>query len=186
MKCEVSHRGAAYGMAIVGTNRQVSRHERAHMEFFVRTVEEQRSRPHIDLDVTPILAEVQSPDEETRARAVREICPCRMPMEIFAQLRPLAKQLSMTLVLWCVRTRCISKRALIELPVMRRNARRYKKWTPMNADPTSGILVKGVDISLSGSPVSGYLNAGRSAFVKETDTIPSRHCPELPPMTVTV
>ena len=63
------------------------------MEFFVRTVEEQRSRPHIDLDVARILAEVQSPDEKTRARGVREICPCRIPMEIFAQLRPLAKQL---------------------------------------------------------------------------------------------
>src|SRR5262245_19041655 len=70
-----------------------SRHERAHVEFFVRTVEEQRSEKSASGEVERILAELRSTDENIRARAVREICPCRMPMDVFFQLRKAAKQL---------------------------------------------------------------------------------------------
>ncbi|MFZ0681214.1 hypothetical protein [Candidatus Binatus sp.] len=36
---------------------------------------------------------MQSADAEIRARAVREICPCKMPWPVFYQLRKAAKRL---------------------------------------------------------------------------------------------
>ena len=38
-------------------------------------------------DVARLLEELRSPDEQVRARAVREVCPCRLPWEVFEQLR---------------------------------------------------------------------------------------------------
>jgi hypothetical protein len=39
------------------------------------------------------LAELESPDERVRARAVRQICPCRMPWPVFYRLRKAAARL---------------------------------------------------------------------------------------------
>src|SRR5262249_46440447 len=63
-----------------------------HMEQLVAEVERRRSG-YAEADVERLLAEMQSPDEEARARAVREICPCRMPWEVFDRLRRAAKRL---------------------------------------------------------------------------------------------
>lgn len=70
-----------------------SRHEIAHVEHFVATVESERSQSDWDGEVERILLEMKSPDDETRARAVREICPCRMPWAAFYRLRKAAKRL---------------------------------------------------------------------------------------------
>lgn len=70
-----------------------SRYEIAHLQHFVATVESERSRSDWDGEVERILLEMKSSDDETRARAVREICPCRMPWEAFYRLRKAAKRL---------------------------------------------------------------------------------------------
>ena len=43
--------------------------------------------------LTRVVAEMQCADEEIRAEAVRQVCPCRVPWEVFAQVRPVAKRL---------------------------------------------------------------------------------------------
>ena len=65
-----------------------------HMRELVAEVERRReARAFGEHEVESILAAIQSSDERTRARAVREICPCRMPWEAFDRLRPAAKRL---------------------------------------------------------------------------------------------
>jgi len=64
-----------------------------HMEGLVAEVERRRSQPVSEEDVQRMLTEMQSPDEMTRVRAVREICPCRMSWEVFDRLRQAAKRL---------------------------------------------------------------------------------------------
>src|SRR5207249_8345901 len=49
--------------------------------------------PFSEADVQRLLADMKSPNEMTRAVAVREICPCRMPWEVFDRLRRAAKPL---------------------------------------------------------------------------------------------
>lgn len=56
-------------------------------------VKRRRSRPVSEADIGRILIDMQSDDEVTRANAVREICPCRMPWELFDRLRKAAKPL---------------------------------------------------------------------------------------------
>jgi len=66
---------------------------RAYMECFLTCVEERRSRPFCPADEERLLAEMQSEDEVTRANAVRQICSCRMPWDVFFRLRKAAKRL---------------------------------------------------------------------------------------------
>jgi hypothetical protein len=66
---------------------------RAYLERFLTNVEAKRSRPYCGADVERLLTEMQSDDERTRANAVRQICPCRMPGEVFHRLRKAAKRL---------------------------------------------------------------------------------------------
>jgi hypothetical protein len=56
-------------------------------------VEKERSQPMSQADIDQILADMQSPDEHIRAKAVRQICPCRMPWDVFGRLRKAAKRL---------------------------------------------------------------------------------------------
>jgi hypothetical protein len=70
-----------------------SRYEIAHVEHFVQTVERARSGADWETEAARIIAGMQSGDDETRARAVREICPCRMPWQMFNRLRKAAKRL---------------------------------------------------------------------------------------------
>ena len=66
---------------------------RAYLERFIQNVERRRSQPVAETDVEQILAAMQSDDEVTRAHAVQQICPCRMPWPIFHRLRKAAKRL---------------------------------------------------------------------------------------------
>jgi hypothetical protein len=52
-----------------------------------------RSHPASTADIARLLAEMQSPDEHVRAEAVRQVCPCRMPWEVFRQVRKAAQRL---------------------------------------------------------------------------------------------
>jgi hypothetical protein len=72
---------------------QVSRSNRAYMEHFIANVEVERSQSCGAIQVEHILADMQSDDETIRAQAVRQICPCRMPWEVFEQLRKAAQPL---------------------------------------------------------------------------------------------
>jgi hypothetical protein len=63
------------------------------MERKLACVEQKRSHSSSAVDSARILAEMQSPDEYTRAQAVRQVCPCRMPWDIFRQMRKAAQRL---------------------------------------------------------------------------------------------
>jgi hypothetical protein len=63
------------------------------MQRLLEKVEQRRSQPVTEADIQQILAGLQSADEVTRASAVRQICPCRMPWEVFDRLRKAAKSL---------------------------------------------------------------------------------------------
>jgi hypothetical protein len=56
-------------------------------------VEKHRGRPFGEADVARILAELQSPDEVVRAKAVRQVCPCRVSWEVFDHLRKVVQHL---------------------------------------------------------------------------------------------
>ena len=66
---------------------------RAYMERKLACVEQKRSHSAGVADIGRLLAEMQSPDEGTRAQAVRQVCPCRLPWEVFGQLRKAAQRL---------------------------------------------------------------------------------------------
>jgi hypothetical protein len=63
------------------------------MERKLACVEAKRLRSPGAADIGRILAEMRSSDEQVRAQAVREVCPCRMPWETFGQVRQAAKRL---------------------------------------------------------------------------------------------
>jgi hypothetical protein len=63
------------------------------MERHLAEVERRRSQSIGEADIQRILADMHSEDEVTRANAVRQICPCRMPWEVFDRLRKAAKPL---------------------------------------------------------------------------------------------
>src|ERR1051326_380502 len=67
--------------------------QRAHIDGLVTEVAKRRSRPVSEADIERILADMRSEDEVTRANAVRQICPCRMPWEVFDRWRRAAKRL---------------------------------------------------------------------------------------------
>jgi hypothetical protein len=63
---------------------------RSRLEYMARKlaeVEAERACAVGAGDVARLLEELRSPDEQVRARAVREVCPCRMPWEVFERLR---------------------------------------------------------------------------------------------------
>jgi hypothetical protein len=65
----------------------------AYMERKLACVELKRSHPSSAAEVERLLADMQSPDEHTRAEAVRQVCPCRMPWEVFRRVRKAAQRL---------------------------------------------------------------------------------------------
>jgi len=65
----------------------VSPSNRAHLEHFVATVALQRAQPVAEAEVERILAALAANDAVVRARAAREVCPCRMPWPVFYRLR---------------------------------------------------------------------------------------------------
>jgi hypothetical protein len=80
--------------ALTRTTKPVrSRGHIAHIEHFVQTVENARSGADWEAEAARIADEMQSADTEIRARAVREICPCKMPWPVFNRLRKAAKRL---------------------------------------------------------------------------------------------
>lgn len=73
---------------------QLSPSNRAHVEQFLGKVAVERAQAtEEEWDVERLLAEMQSPDPVVRAKAVRQICPCRMPWGVFHRLRKAAKRL---------------------------------------------------------------------------------------------
>jgi hypothetical protein len=67
--------------------------EYAHVEHFVRTKQKERRTSVPEAEIERILTQMRSQDAQARAKAVREICPCRMPWEVFERLRKAAKRL---------------------------------------------------------------------------------------------
>jgi hypothetical protein len=66
---------------------------RAYMQRKLACLEAKRSRSPSTADIERLLAEMCSPDEQVRAQAVREVCPCRLPWDAFGQVRQAAKRL---------------------------------------------------------------------------------------------
>lgn len=67
--------------------------QKEHMEQTLAHVEHDRSRPVLHDDVLRITIDLESSDEDVRADALREVCPCHMSWEIFEQLRKPALRL---------------------------------------------------------------------------------------------
>jgi len=65
----------------------------AYLEAKLACVEQKRSRAPNAEAIARLLAEMRSPDEQVRARAVRQVCPCRLPWEVFSEVRTEAKRL---------------------------------------------------------------------------------------------
>jgi len=72
---------------------KVSQSQREYMETKLAHVEHDRSRPVTGDDVARILVDLESADEDMRAKALREVCPCRMSWETFELLRKPALRL---------------------------------------------------------------------------------------------
>ena len=72
---------------------RASRSTRLYAERKLACVEQKRSHAPTADEIARLLAEMQSPDEQVRAQAVRQMCPCRLPWEIFAAVRAEAKRL---------------------------------------------------------------------------------------------
>lgn len=67
---------------------------RVYVEQFLGKVEAERAQAtEEEWDVERLLADMQSPDPVVRVKAVRQICPCRMPWGVFHRLRKAAKRL---------------------------------------------------------------------------------------------
>jgi hypothetical protein len=77
----------------VAKKQPMTRTQRAYIEKTLANVERKRSQSFCEADVERLLEQMQSEDEVTRAQAVRHICPCRMPWEVFERLRKAAKPL---------------------------------------------------------------------------------------------
>jgi hypothetical protein len=77
----------------VAARERVSRSTRLYAQRKLACVEQKRfDAPSAD-DIARLLAEMRSPDEQVRAKAVRQVCPCRLPWEAFAAVRAEAKRL---------------------------------------------------------------------------------------------
>jgi hypothetical protein len=71
----------------------VSPSQKEHMVRLLDHVERRRADPPGEAEIARILTDMRSDDEATRANAVRQICPCRMPWENFDRLRKAARPL---------------------------------------------------------------------------------------------
>lgn len=65
----------------------------AYMQKKLACIAARRLHPPSSELIARLLAEMESPDERVRAQAVRQVCPCHVPWEVFYQLRPVAKRL---------------------------------------------------------------------------------------------
>jgi hypothetical protein len=72
---------------------QVSPSTRAYLEHKLACVDQKRLHPSSVADIPRLLSEMQSADEHARAQAVRQVCPCRLPWDVFAPLRKAAQRL---------------------------------------------------------------------------------------------
>jgi hypothetical protein len=64
-----------------------------HMERKLARVEAARAQPPAATEVASLLEAMRSPDEAVRAEAVRRVCPCHVPWEVFFQVRKAAQRL---------------------------------------------------------------------------------------------
>jgi hypothetical protein len=77
----------------MATQRRVARSTRLYMECKLASVEQKRPHAPSADEIVYLLAEMQSPDEQVRAQAVQQVCPCRLPWEAFYEVRSAAKRL---------------------------------------------------------------------------------------------
>jgi hypothetical protein len=63
------------------------------MERKLACVDQKRSHATSATDIAHLLNAMQSPDDETRAWAVRQACPCRLPWADFDRVRKDAQRL---------------------------------------------------------------------------------------------
>jgi hypothetical protein len=65
----------------------------AYLERKLASVGHKRSHVPSAEEIAGLLADMESPDEQVRAQAVRQVCPCRLPWEVFSEVRSVAKRL---------------------------------------------------------------------------------------------
>jgi hypothetical protein len=64
-----------------------------YVERKLTRVEAARAQPPDATELAGLLEAMRSPDERVRAEAVRRICPCHVPWEVFFQVRKAAQRL---------------------------------------------------------------------------------------------
>jgi hypothetical protein len=65
----------------------------AYMERKLACVEKRRSRAAATLEIEHVLQQMRSPDEQDRAQAVRQVCPCHVPWDVYFAMRKNASRL---------------------------------------------------------------------------------------------
>jgi hypothetical protein len=73
--------------------RRIAPSTQAYLERKLASVGYKRSHAPSADEIAGLLADMESLDEQVRAQAVREACPCRLPWEAFSQVRSAAKRL---------------------------------------------------------------------------------------------
>jgi hypothetical protein len=67
--------------------------EKKHRRRVLRVIERQPERARAaDVDPERLIAELRAPDEATRAKAVRSVCPCRLGWETFQETMDTLKE----------------------------------------------------------------------------------------------
>ena len=89
----MAHRANRAGSRTGVRWRRLAPSTQAHMEQKLASVALRRSHAPSADEIARLLAEMQSPDEQVRSQAVRQVCPCRVPWEVFYQVRSAAKRL---------------------------------------------------------------------------------------------
>jgi hypothetical protein len=65
----------------------------AYLEHKLACVEKRRSRIAHTFRIEHILQQMRSPDEQDRAQAVRQLCPCHVPWDVYYAMRKDASRL---------------------------------------------------------------------------------------------
>jgi hypothetical protein len=65
----------------------------AYLERKLACVEKQRSRLENTFEIGHVLEQMRSPDAQDRAQAVRQVCPCHVPWDVYFAMRKAASRL---------------------------------------------------------------------------------------------
>jgi hypothetical protein len=81
------------GRSMAKRQQSVSPSTVAYLERKLACVEKRRSRIANTFQIEHVLQQMHSPDEQDRAQAVRQVCPCHVPWDVYFAMRKAASRL---------------------------------------------------------------------------------------------